>query len=180
MKILDALISKIAIIILGVLGVALAFIPLNTVNVLSSDYITGLLENMHGNYVYSLLGILIVLLCVKALFSGITTKEDKKNYVVTPMNFGDLKISDEAIEGLVQNSISRIVGIRSSKITVRFIEDIVSINIKGQVSPDINIPAVTRDIQNTVKDTIESHTGISVNQVNVDILSISSPMKSLK
>ena len=82
--------------------------------------------------------------------------------------------------GLVQNSISRIVGIRSSKITVRFIEDIVSINIKGQVSPDINIPAVTMDIQNTVKDTIESHTGISVNQVNVDILSISSPMKSLK
>lgn len=180
MKILDALVSKIAILFLGFLGVILAFMPLNTIELLSPDNLKNILDSTRGNYLYSLLGIFLFLLCLKALLSGLLFKSDKKNYVITHMNFGDLKISDEAIEGLTQSVISRIVGIRSSKIIVSFRENFVTINIRGQVSPDVNIPSVTSEIQNAVKDTVEAHTGITVNQINVDILSISSPMKSLK
>ena len=68
----------------------------------------------------------------------------------------------------------------SRKVIVDFIDGYISLHIKGEVAPDINIPNVTAEIQTQVKDTIEGHTGIPVSQVNVSVLSISSPMKSIK
>lgn len=180
MKTLDKLISKIALLFSGVLAIILILLPFSSIKFLSTNNITRFINLAKGDYIYSVVALLMLLLFVKALFSGITKGANRKNHIITPMNFGDLKISDEAIEGLTQNVISKIAGIRSSKIIVDFQDGYICIQIKGQVAPEVNIPSITVDIQNGVKETIESHTGIQVSRVNVDILSISSPTKSLK
>lgn len=180
MKILDKLISKIAVLFLIIVASIFILLPFDGIKILSLNNITRVINTTRGNYLYSIGGVIIFILSIKSLFSGITKGSNRQNHIVTPMNFGDLRISDEAIEGLTQNVISRIVGIRSSKITVDFSEGYIFIEIKGQVAPEVNIPSITDEIQNAVKDTVEAHTGIQVSRVNVDILSISSPTKSLK
>lgn len=180
MKILDKLVSKIAVVFLICISVVFILMPFNIIENFSSNTIVGLVNSIKGNYLYTIGGVIILILGLKSLFSGIFSGRSRQNHIVTHMNFGDLKISDEAIEGLTESTISKIVGIRSTKILVDFMEGYISIKIKGQVAPEVNIPKVTAEIQTKVKDTIEQYTGIPVSQVNVDILSISSPIKSLK
>ena len=180
MKILDKLISKISTLFLVVVAAIFIILPFDVVGIFSLNNINRAINTIIGNYLYSIGGVIILILSIKSLFSRITKNSNRQNHIVTPMNFGDLRISDEAIEGLTQNVISRIVGIRSSKIAVDFSDGYIFIEIKGQVAPEVNIPSITDEIQNGVKDTVESHTGIQVSRVNVDILSISSATKSLK
>lgn len=180
MKILDKVVSKIALLSVAIISIIFILLPLNIIEILSLNNIMNFVKEAKSNYIYSIGGILILFLSVKSLFSGIVGGSNKQNHVVTHMNFGDLKISDEAIEGLTQNVISKNVGIRNSEIRVSFLEGYISLQIKGQVAPEIDIPEMTADIQEKIKESIEKYTGIPVSQVNVDILSISSPMKSLK
>lgn len=180
MKILDKVVSKIAVLFLAVTAIIFILLPFDIIKILSLKSIMNFLGSVKDNYIYALIGLIVLVLSIKSLLSGIMTNTERQNNIVTHMNFGDLRISDEAIEGLTQNVISKIIGIRSSNIKVDFVDGFIILRIKGQVSPDVNIPDVTVDIQNQVKETIEGYTGIPVSQVNVDILSISSPMKSLK
>ena len=180
MKILDKIVSKVAVLFLAMVAIIFILLPFDIIKILSLNNITNFIKSIKGNYLCSIGGVILLIFSIKSLFSGLISNTKKQNHIVTHMNFGDLRISDEAIEGLAQNVITRIIGIRSSTIKVDFVDGFILLNIKGQVAPDVNIPEVTVEIQNQVKDTIEKHTGIPVNQVNVDILSISSPMKSLK
>ena len=180
MKILDKLVSKIAVLFLVCVSVIFILLPFNIIGAFSSNRIMNLVNIIKGNYLYSVLGFLVLILALKSLFSGLFSASKRQNHIVTHMNFGDLKISDEAIEGITESTLSKIVGIRSSRIVVGFNEGYIVLKINGQVAPDVDIPKVTDEIQTKVKDTIEINTGIPVSQVNVYILSISSPMKSLK
>ncbi len=180
MKILDKLVSKIATLFLAFIAIIFIFLPFDIIRILSLSNITNFISTIEGNYIYSIGAAVVLILSMKSLLSGITGGTSKQNNIVTHMNFGDLKISDQAIEGLTKSVISKIVGIRSEKVIVDFIDGYISLHVKGEVSPEINIPQVTAEIQTQVKDTIESHTGIPVSQVNISILSISSPMKSIK
>ena len=180
MHILDKIVSKIAILFLVIVAIIFIFLPFDIIRILSLNNIMNFTKSVKGNYLYSISGVIVLIFSMKSLFSGFISSSKGQNHIVTHMNFGDLKISDEAIEGLAQNVINKIIGIRSSTIKVDFVDGFILLELKGQVAPDVNIPKVTVEIQNQVKDTIEEHTGIPVSQVNVDILSISSPMKSLK
>lgn len=180
MKILDKIVSKIAVLFLAIISIIFILLPFDIIKILSLKNIMNFVESIKGNYLYSVVGVIVLILSIKSLFSGLMGNTKKQNNIVTHLNFGDLRISDEAIEGLTQNVITKIIGIRSSTIKVDFVDGFILLKIKGQVAPDVNIPEVTMEIQNQVKETIESYTGIPVSQVNVDILSISSPMKSLR
>ena len=180
MKILDKLVSKVAVSFLACIAIIFIFLPFDIIRILSLSNIINFLKTIKGNFIYSLGAAFILILSIKSLFSGITGGTSRQNHIVTHMNFGDLKISDQAIEGLTKSVISKIAGIRGEKVIVDFIDGYISLHIKGEVAPDINIPNVTAEIQTQVKDTIEGHTGIPVSQVNVSVLSISSPMKSIK
>lgn len=180
MKFLDKIISKIAVLFLALVSIVFILLPFDAINYLSTNNIINFVQIIKSNYLYSIGAVVILIFSIKALFSELFNNRNRQNHILSHMNFGDLRISDEAIEGLTQNTISKIIGIRSSRIVVGFSDGYIILKIRGEVSPDINIPEVTNQIQNQVKDTIEKHTGIPVSQVNVDILSISSPMKTLK
>ncbi|AFS78391.1 hypothetical protein DUF322 [Gottschalkia acidurici 9a] len=180
MSIFNKIFSKVAVLFLGVVSVIFIFLPFNTMSTLSFKSISEYVNIINGNYLYSILGVILFMLSMISLFSGVKTNSNRSSHIVTYMNFGDLRISDEAIKGLTHNIISKIIGIRDSKIIVNFIEGYVIILIKGQVSPDINIPEVAKEIQDKVKETIENNTGIEVKEVNVEVVAISSPMKALK
>lgn len=165
---------------MGAVSIALILLPFNNLDIFSIKDINYYITVVSSNYMYSLIGIILLLLSIKALFSGIRITNKNPKQVITPMNFGDLIISEEAIKGLTYNVISKTIGIRESRIAVNFNEVGLEIFIKGQVSPEINIPEMTKNVQIDVKEIIQKNTGLEVSSVNMEISSISTPVKTLR
>ncbi|KNF07400.1 protein of unknown function DUF322 [Gottschalkia purinilytica] len=179
MKIIDRMILTLYTFCLAIISVIFILIPFNVVEELSPNKIKTYVSIMTGNYLYSLIGIVFLLVSLKLLFSGVR-KGDKSKHIMTVMNFGELRISSQAIEGLAHNVISKIIGIRECKIDVFFNNNSISIIIKGQVTPDVNIPEVTAEIQSKVKEHVEQSTGLEVGNVNLEVVSITTAMKVVK
>ena len=180
MKALNIIISKMAIIFMGIVSIILIVLPFNNLGIFSISDIGEYMNIINNQYIYSLIGIILLLLSIKGLFSGMRVMPKNPKHIITPMNFGNLIISEEAIKGLTYNVITKTVGIREPKIEVNFNELGLEIFIKGQVSPEINIPEMTRNVQVDVKETIQGNTGLEVSSVNIEVSSISTPVKTLR
>ena len=88
MKILDKLISKIAVLFLIIVASIFILLPFDGIKILSLNNITRVINTTRGNYLYSIGGVIIFILSIKSLFSGITKGSNRQNHIVTPMNFG--------------------------------------------------------------------------------------------
>jgi len=113
-----------------------------------------------------LIALLFFILSITFLFSGIKSNKDKKA-VSKYTNIGEIKISLNSLENIALNTARRLTGIKESKAYVFRTGDSVSIDIKVVVMPDINIPALSEEIQSRVKKAVEESSGISVAGVRV-------------
>lgn len=105
-------------------------------------------------------------LSITFLLSGLKSDKDKKA-VSKHTNIGEIKISLNTIENIALGASRRSNGIKDTKASVEKHDDSVKIAIRAVVMPDINIPAISEDIQNKVKKSVEESSGISVSGVNV-------------
>lgn len=108
------------------------------------------------------------------LFSGFRNDKDKKS-VSKHTNIGEIKISLNSIENIALTTAKRSSGVRDTKAYVSKVGEGVSISIKTVVLPDINIPALSEDLQQKVKKSVEDSSGISVNDVAVIVENIAAP-----
>lgn len=95
-----------------------------------------------------------------------------KHVVLTESNLGQVRISLQAIENLVVKVVSQINGVREVKPRIFSIPQGIGIQVRASVTPDINIPEVSAEIQGRVKDRVFEVTGISVGNVKVSIENI--------
>ncbi len=142
-------------------------------NYLSED----LLENDFYRVLLFLIAVVFLGLSIVFLFSGFRSNKDKKA-VSKYTNIGEIKISINSIENIALTASRRLSGIRDSKAYVTRAEDGVSITIKAIVLSDINIPALSEDIQVKVKNLVEETAGIKVADVKVMVENIYTGYKS--
>ncbi|HEX3027981.1 MAG TPA: alkaline shock response membrane anchor protein AmaP [Clostridia bacterium] len=149
-------------------------------NLLTTIY-NYLSEDLLGNNFYRVLLFLIAVVFLSVsigfLFSGLRSNKDKKA-VSKYTNIGEIKISINSIENIALTASRRLSGIRDSKAFVTRFEDGVSITIRAIVLSDINIPALSEDIQVKVKNLVEDTAGIKVVDVKVMVENIYTGYKS--
>lgn len=88
--------------------------------------------------------------------------------VVHKMEHGDVKITYEAIEQLATRAAVKIRGVKNLETRVRVAEgDALTLAVRFAIEADLDIPKTTAELQGTVKDYIESTTGIPVALVTV-------------
>lgn len=162
---------------LAVASFVLILFPFN-IKLLNVNNVNYYLSQIKGNYWYSLIGLAFFLVSIRFLVSGARRK--KRDYVIRHTNFGELRISSATVEGLAHAVTVNQQGLRDIKTDVELLDESVIINIKGQISPDINIPETIVDIQNKVKDHVEKCTGLEVGEVRAEISNIITPSKSVK
>ncbi|MHB1125356.1 MAG: alkaline shock response membrane anchor protein AmaP [Bacillota bacterium] len=92
--------------------------------------------------------------------------------LVQSTSLGEVRITLQALENMVSKVSRNIKGIREIKPRVRIAPDGVAILLQAIVSPDQNILLVTGQLQETIKDYIQSTVGIDVLEVRVMIQSI--------
>jgi uncharacterized alkaline shock family protein YloU len=110
-------------------------------------------------------------LSIMFLLSGVRNSKDRKA-VSKHTSIGEIKISLNSIENIAINASRKTNGVRDSKTLVRKTDDSVEIEIRIVVMPDMSIPAITEDVQQRVKKSVEDTAGIAVKTVRVIVDSI--------
>ena len=182
MKIYDRLILAIYSICLAIISFIIIILPFNMQGVLTIEDGMGFIDSMRGNYWYSLIGLVFFLVSVRFIFSGITMKDkdDDQSFLVMRNEFGEILIYEETIIGLVENVASKFSGIRNIKTKVNLVDGMVDLNLNGEVSGEMNIPELAFDLQQGVKEHIESITGAKTGQIKVEIGKVTAPTSRVR
>lgn len=172
-RVLLTLFSLALAVLFGVL-LMVAVIPWTT----PIQFIQDVLANKDQRLIFGVISALFLVISVKFLLTSITLKQPSKNTVVQENKYGQIKISLNAIENLVRRMVSQVKGIRDVKVKVREFPEGVSIYIQAIVSPDIQIPIISEEIQKIVREKVYETTGVTVLDVRILVDNISTDIKS--
>ena len=131
---------------------------------------------LYGRWEAGILGFVLLIFSIRFLLSGI--KSQKHNETIIRTNeVGSVKISLVAIENLVRKVIEDIEKIKDTNVKIQMENDDVVIVLKLVITSDVVIPELSSELQNTVREYIETHTGITVKEVCISIDNIFNPQK---
>ncbi|MCL6561076.1 MAG: alkaline shock response membrane anchor protein AmaP [Firmicutes bacterium] len=119
---------------------------------------------------WTLLALLV--LAGARLFLVSLHKPGGRHVVLAESALGQIRVSLQAVENLVEKVVSQINGVREVKPRIFSAPQGVGIQVRASVTPDINIPEVSVEIQNRVKERVFEVTGISVSAVKVSVENI--------
>ncbi len=182
MSIFDRIILTITSICLGLLSIVLILFPFERPSILSLDNVNEILAFVKGNYWYSGIGVLLLLASIRFIVISVKRNGEKfkDTYIVQRTDHGEINISSETIVGLVQSVADNFTGVRNIKTKVDILEGQLFIDLKGEVSPEINIPETTKELQDKVKEHVEACTGVNVNEIRVIISNVTTPIRNIK
>lgn len=182
MKILDRLILALYSLCIGIVSLVIMIIPFDITGLINVKQSVGLVESMKGNYFYTLISLMFLVISLRFLLSGIMGTKDveKGSYLVIKNEYGEIIIYSQTIVGLVQNVANSFSGISNINTEVELINDQIQIMMEGQVFPEINIPDISRELQVKVKEHLENTTGANVGEVKVEINDVSTPTRIVK
>lgn len=182
MKIFDRLILIIYSIIIAATALVFIVLPFNFPEILSIDLVLNFINNLRGNYIYSLFAAVILIFSIIYLISlfKLNKRKSSGSYLALRNEYGEIVIYKETIIGLVDSIATKFSGINNIKTNVHFSEGQVHLFLKGQASNEVNIPEISKELQIKVKEHIENTTGSQVDQIKVEIVSVTTPMNRVK
>ena len=154
----------------SILGMLVAINP-HLLNNIYSEVNAGITSNYSSNIIIALISVILLISAIIFLLFGLKANKDKKA-ITKYTTIGEVNISLSSIESIVLNEASKISSIRNLKASISKVNEGISITIRGDVLPDVNIPLLSSELQESVKNAVEANTGISVSDVNICIESI--------
>jgi hypothetical protein len=154
----------------------LFFIALIAVSfgIIPSFYFNQVVENIYGNWQLS--GFLIILLVggLYLLFKGRKKSESSRHRsIIQYTELGELKITLDAIESLTERSVvQQIRGVRDVKPKAYKSEKGLGIGIVLSTVPDLNLPELSKNVQDVVFKDLQDTVGIAANPITVTIKNI--------
>jgi len=114
-------------------------------------------------------GLVLLLICIKLLFAGRGKKGDVRpaSALMKQTEFGGTFISLEAIDSMVQKHCRAVPRVKDVHTTLQSTETGVTIGIRLCVLPDTDVVTLSGDLQKSLKENIETLTGIHVNEIGV-------------
>lgn len=95
-----------------------------------------------------------------------------KHVVLAESALGQVHISLQAIENLVMKLVAQVDGVKEVKTKIISDPQGVGVRIRAVVTPDINIPSISVEIQQKIKEKVFEVTGINVGNVKIFIENI--------
>lgn len=182
MSVIDRILLTLCSICLAILSIIMVIFPFGWLDFLLTNNMNRVLGIIKGNYIYSAVGLAFLLASIKLIILGLKGKKDqtKTTYLVQRSDYGEINISSNTIVGLTESVSNKFSGIRNIKTKVDILEGQLYIDLKGEVSPEIDITQTTKELQNKVKEHVEKCTGVNVNEIRVVISNVTGPVRSVK
>jgi uncharacterized alkaline shock family protein YloU len=157
---------------------------LSVITVLNNEIATNFRQKFislvhYSPIVFIIISLILLASAILFLIFALKTNKDKKA-VSKYTNIGEVKISLNSIENIALSTVGKFSAVRNVRAFVSKVDDNVSVTIKALVLPDINIPVISNEIQEAVKNAVEESSGIMVSDVRVvieDIYSGTLPVK---
>lgn len=150
-------------------------------NLIREDMVTGFIGLFYmfrqNALILAGVGLLLLLISVKLLFAGKSKKADVRpaSALMRQTEFGGTFISLEAIDSMVQKHCRAISRVKDVHSTLHSNETGVTIGIRLCVLPDTDVVTLSGELQKSLKENIESLTGIQVNEIGVLVESAAAP-----
>ena len=140
------------------------------------QYIDPMLNQIGQAEIFGLLAVL-ALIGLRLFWASVRSSENKEKaggrYLVLKDGAkGQVQVSVKAIEELVEKTALQMNGIREVKPSIVSTSQDISLKLKGEVTPDQNIPEVSEQLQKLITEKILEVTGVTVTKVEVSIESI--------
>lgn len=151
---------------LMLLGIALSIIDYNLIG--------NLLSNASYNWNALILGaiaIVLFLASIRLLVAGYSRKKAVSTLLMNT-ELGVIRVSVNTLDTLTQKAVRSFQEVKEIKSVVLPDPDGIRIQLKISILPDIAMPELSKDIQQKVKEYVESLSGISVKEVQVYIESL--------
>lgn len=115
--------------------------------------------------------IMLILAGVRLFWVSVRRPEGK-HVVLAESAMGQIKVSLQAIENLVEKVVLQISGVKEVKPRIILVPQGVGIRVKVSVTPDVSVPDVSVEIQNKIKERVLEVTGIVISTVRVSVENI--------
>lgn len=167
--------DRVLIFIFALLASALAV--LTALRAFDIDPVKCLFDGMEANFPGLLwklaicgIALIIVLLAVFTIREITPAKKQRVRYIsLVNTDKGDVKLAVDAINGIVQQSLTNFSGIENTKIGVSGNPDSVDINLTTDFDEGTHLPSLTANMQDTIKRYIESNCGVAVRNVSITV-----------
>jgi uncharacterized alkaline shock family protein YloU len=142
------------------------------------EAIAGSLSAPYGRLSFGIVFVLLFLIGIRLLLLSLNRFSDQQA-LVQETGHGKVKVSLLAVENLVKKTVKQTKGIKDVKATVRAPEGKgLQIQIRIVISPEISVPDLTSELQQTIKDYVMDVIGIEVSEVSIVIDNIAVDNKS--
>ena len=180
------ILNKVVLFIYSLFIIVTSFIimvlPFDIGAIIGTEETVSIIRYMKGNYTYSLVGAIFLLLSFGYLIYLFKEKETVSpgSYLVLRNEYGEVLIYQETIIGLVSNIALKFTGINNIRTKVVFLDGKITLSLKGESGNEINIPETSMDLQKKVKEHVENITGAQVSHINLEIVNTTSPISRIK
>lgn len=154
---------------LGVILLSLRLVPLDAVW-------TGI-SFIYDHSQVSLIGTVFFLVSIRLLFAGVRSRRGKKS-IVHHNELGDVYISLDAIENLVEKTARNVRGVRNIKVFASHADTGLNLAVRAVISPESNVPSVTAEVQERVKEYIKNTVGVELANMQIYVKNISNDFKA--
>ncbi|MBM7622760.1 alkaline shock response membrane anchor protein AmaP [Sporohalobacter salinus] len=158
-------------IIIFIFTVLLIFISLimigSAVELIPQSYITAFINQYYGQAVVGVIGAILLLVALRILYPLFKKKEKNKNTIVRENSLGQIRISLLAIDALVNKAVTQTRGVKEVESKLKVGEKGLNIFLEVIVTPDINIPEISEELQESIKEYLKQTTGVVVGQIEV-------------
>ena len=166
-----SIVDRILLVVLCLCGVAVSVVgALTMLRVIPLTDLIAFLQALYDNLLYTAIvvaaALLVAIVCIKLLFSG-TAPKTPQNALIKVTDNGAVRMSLSAIDAMAQKHVRQNDRVRDVKSSVGLVENGIRIRLRLTLMPEAVIPEVTAQLQTTLKDYIESLSGINVKEVLV-------------
>lgn len=130
-------------------------------------YVEESLAGRDGRLVVGISGAVVLIVSLRLLY--LAFRRYPRQTIVHETAMGEVRISLDAIENLVRKAVHQVRGVREVKAAVASAPGGVAVRVRASVTPDINIPEASDQIQNTVKNYVRNVVGIGVQEVKITV-----------
>lgn len=89
--------------------------------------------------------------------------------IVDESALGQVRVSLVALENLIAKAVGSVPGIREVRPKVGAENGGIGIRLKVIASPDLNVPELSRHMQQLVQDQVREVTGLTVNKIKIEV-----------
>lgn len=150
-------------------GVALRLVPEST----ATGFVSLFYLNAQNALILAGSAALLLLIAVRLVFAGRSSStKAPKTALIRANEIGGTYISLAALDSMAQKHCRAESRVRECHTSVQTVEGGISIGIRLSVLPDTDVNALSASLQSTLKEYIESYTGVPVKEIGILIESM--------